>query len=143
MTGVPTCALPFCVEGAKRRDHRVLGKQLELFSISPLVGSGLVLWLLKGATVRGILENFIKDELVRRGYQAVYTPVIGRVELYEISGHYHYYADSHFAPIEMEQDEKYLLRPMNCPHHIMVYKSKPRSYRELPPMCAAFGTVHR
>ena len=131
------------VEEAKRRDHRVLGKQLELFSINPLVGSGLVMWLPKGATIRGILENFVKDELVRRGYQAVYTPVIGRVELYEISGHYPYYADSQFAPIEMEQDEKYLLRPMNCPHHIMVYKSKPRSYRELPLRFAEFGTVHR
>ena len=131
------------LEEAKRRDHRVLGKQLELFTINPLVGSGLILWLPKGAVIRGILENFVKEELVRRGYQAVYTPVIGRVDLYEISGHYPYYADSQFAPIEMEQDERYLLRPMNCPHHVMVYKSKPRSYRELPLRFAEFGTVHR
>ena len=131
------------LEEAKRRDHRVLGKQLELFTINPLVGSGLVIWLPKGAVIRGVLENFVKEELVRRGYQAVYTPVIGRVDLYEISGHYPYYADSQFAPIEMEQDERYLLRPMNCPHHVMVYKTKPRSYRELPLRFAEFGTVHR
>ena len=131
------------IEEAKRRDHRVLGKQLELFTINPLVGSGLILWLPKGAIIRGTLESFVKDELVRRGYQSVYTPVIGRVDLYEISGHYPYYADSQFAPIQMEQDERYLLRPMNCPHHIMVYQSKPRSYRDLPLRFAEFGTVHR
>ena len=131
------------VEEAKKRDHRVLGKQLELFTISPTVGSGLVLWLPKGAIIRGLLENFVKDELQRRGYQPVYTPNIGRVELYETSGHYPYYADSQFAPIEMEQDEQYLLKPMNCPHHIMIYKSKPRSYRELPLRLAEFGTVYR
>jgi len=131
------------IEEAKRRDHRVLGKQLELFTINPLVGSGLVMWLPKGAVIRGILETFVKDELARRGYLPVYTPVIGRVELYEISGHYPYYADSQFAPIEMEQDERYLLRPMNCPHHVMIYQSKPRSYRDLPLRLAEFGTVHR
>lgn len=131
------------IEEAKRRDHRVLGKQLELFTINPLVGSGLILWLPKGAIIRSILENFVKDELRRRGYQAVYTPVIGKVDLYEISGHYPYYADSQFAPIVMDQDERYLLRPMNCPHHVMVYKSKPRSYRELPLRLSEFGTVHR
>ena len=131
------------IEEAKRRDHRVLGKQLELFTINPMVGSGLILWLPKGATIRGILESFVKEELVARGYQSVYTPVIGRVKLFETSGHYPYYADSQFAPIEMEQDERYLLRPMNCPHHIMIYQSKPRSYRELPLRFAEFGTVHR
>lgn len=131
------------IEEAKRRDHRVLGKQLELFAINPIVGSGLVLWLPKGATVRGVLESFVKDELRRRGYQGVYTPNIGRVELYEISGHYPYYADSMFAPIQMEQDEHYMLKPMNCPHHTMIYKAKPRSYRELPLRLAEFGTVYR
>ena len=131
------------VEEAKRRDHRVLGKQLELFTINPLVGSGLILWLPKGAKIRGLLEDFVRQELAKRGYQQVYTPVIGKVDLYEISGHYPYYADSQFAPIEMEDDERYLLRPMNCPHHIMIYKSKPRSYRELPLRIAEFGTVHR
>ncbi|HUG68330.1 MAG TPA: threonine--tRNA ligase [Pirellulaceae bacterium] len=131
------------IEEAKRRDHRVLGKQLDLFTISPLVGSGLILWQPKGATIRGVLENFVKDELRERGYQPVYTPHIGRIELYEISGHYPYYADSQFAPILMEQDEQYLLKPMNCPHHIMIYKAKPRSYRELPLRLAEFGMVYR
>jgi threonyl-tRNA synthetase len=131
------------VEEAKRRDHRALGKQLELFTIHPLVGSGLILWLPKGAQVRQTLENFIKGELKQRGYLPVYTPHVARVELYEISGHYPYYADSQFAPIEMEQNERYVLKPMNCPHHIMIYKSKPRSYRELPVRLAEFGTVYR
>ncbi len=131
------------VEEAKRRDHRVLGKRLDLFTISPLVGSGLVLWLPKGAIIRGLLENFIKEELQRRGYLPVYTPNIGRLELYKTSGHYPYYMDSMFAPIVMEDDEQYLLKPMNCPHHIMIYKSKPRSYRDLPLRLAEFGTVYR
>jgi threonyl-tRNA synthetase len=131
------------VEEAKRRDHRVLGKQLELFATSPLVGAGLILWLPKGATIRGILESFVREELTRRGYQPVYTPNIGRVELYQISGHFPYYADSQFKPIVMSEDERYLLKPMNCPHHIMIYKSKPRSYRDLPVRLAEFGTVYR
>jgi len=131
------------VEEAKRRDHRVLGKQLELFTTSALVGQGLILWLPKGAIVRGLLETFAKEELAKRGYQPVYTPNIGRVELYQISGHYPYYADSQFKPIVMSDEEKYLLKPMNCPHHIMIYKSKPRSYRELPVRLAEFGTVYR
>ncbi|HIA28037.1 MAG TPA: threonine--tRNA ligase, partial [Planctomycetes bacterium] len=111
--------------------------------VNPLVGSGLVLWHPKGAIIRGLLESFVQDELQRRGYLPVYTPNIGRVELYETSGHYPYYKDSMFAPIIMEQDEQYLLRPMNCPHHVMIYKSKPRSYRELPLRLAEFGTVYR
>ena len=131
------------VEEAKRRDHRVLGKQLELFTISPLVGSGLVLWQPKGAIIRGLLENFLKEELQRRGYQPVYTPNIGRLDLYKTSGHYPYYMESMFTPIEMEDEEQYLLKPMNCPHHIMIYKARPRSYRELPLRLAEFGTVYR
>lgn len=131
------------LEEAKRRDHRVLGKQLELFTINPLVGSGLILWLPKGAVIRGELEKFVRDELVKRGYETVYTPNIGRVELYQISGHFPYYSDSQFKPIEMEEGERYLLKPMNCPHHIMIYKSKPRSYRDLPVRLAEFGTVYR
>jgi threonyl-tRNA synthetase len=131
------------VEEAKRRDHRVLGKQLELFTTSPLVGSGLILWLPKGAVVRGLLENFTKEELTRRGYTPVYTPHIARIDLYKISGHYPYYADSQFKPIVMSDDEQYLLKPMNCPHHIMIYKAKPRSYRDLPVRLAEFGTVYR
>ncbi|NLF07313.1 MAG: threonine--tRNA ligase [Pirellulaceae bacterium] len=131
------------LEEAKRRDHRVLGKQLELFMVDPDVGSGLVFWLPKGATVRRELEIFLYDELLRRGYQMVNTPVIGNVHLYETSGHYPYYKDTQFPPVEMDDGERFLLRPMNCPHHVMIYKSRPRSYRELPLRLAEFGTVHR
>ena len=121
----------------------MLGKQLDLFTISPLVGSGLVLWMPKGATVRGVLEGFVREELTARGYEPVYTPHIGKVDLYKISGHYPYYADSQFKPIEMHEDEQYLLKPMNCPHHTMIYKARPRSYRDLPLRLAEFGTVYR
>jgi len=196
------------LEEAKRRDHRVLGKKLRLFSIDSDVGSGLCLWLPKGAAVRSILEDFIKRELLARGYQPVYSPHIGRVDLYETSGHFPYYRDSQFAPIyhhdagqivdfilrrleitpdappaeadDEEQSllqaakvmgfdaaqfgyrpdappgervqvlrdwqrtqERYLLRPMNCPHHVQMYKSEPRSYRDLPVRLAEFGTVYR
>lgn len=189
------------VEEAKRRDHRVLGKRLQLFQIDPDVGQGLCLWLPKGATVRSILEDFIKKELLERDYEPVYSPHIGRVELYETSGHFPYYRDSQFAPIfghdagriidfcirklqageltaEHEttllqaaeilgyrqeaynrqgtneekiatlrkwekQQERYLLKPMNCPHHVEIYKSQPRSYRDLPVRLAEFGTVYR
>lgn len=189
------------VEEAKRRDHRVLGKQHGLFAISNEVGSGLCLWLPKGATVRALLEDFIKQELLRRGYEPVYSPHIGRAELYETSGHFPYYRDSQFAPIfghpagqlvdywkqclvaneideRIENDfleatkdigcpfhdfpktasnaeklaylatwekqtERYLLKPMNCPHHVQMYKAEPRSYRDLPVRLAEFGTVYR
>ncbi len=194
------------IEEAKKRDHRVLGKQLELFTINPDVGSGLCLWLPKGATIRATLEEFIKKELVKRGYEPVYSPHIGRVELYEISGHFPYYRDSQFAPIfghdagqlidtwiqrldpsqensspptadeeatllgaaqilgfDVEKfdlsasdaekkevlrtweksQERYLLKPMNCPHHVQMYKAIPRSYRDLPVKLAEFGTVYR
>jgi threonyl-tRNA synthetase len=189
------------VEEAKRRDHRVLGKQHALFHITNDVGPGLCLWLPKGATVRGILEEFIKVELLKRGYQPVYTPHVGRVEMYETSGHFPYYRDAQFAPIfghpggavvdrwitllesnaltpEKERQfvdfaplleariegyplggsaaekiaalrnwqghqERYLLKPMNCPHHIQIYKSQQRSYRDLPVRLAEFGTVYR
>ncbi|MBI1348187.1 threonine--tRNA ligase [bacterium] len=189
------------VNEAKRRDHRVLGKQLGLFTISHDVGPGLCLWMPKGATVRSLLEDFIKQELLRRGYQPVYTPHIGRVEMYETSGHFPYYRDSQFAPLfghdggqlvdwwirqlqaggltaEQEstllataglmqvdvreypkmgsveektsvlrawekQHERYLLKPMNCPHHVQIYKAQPRSYRDLPVRLAEFGTVYR
>jgi len=139
------------LEEAKRRDHRVLGKQLELFTISQTVGSGLILWLPKGAIIRQTLEDYIKGELHRRGYSPVYTPNIGKIELYQISGHFPYYSDSQFPPIDLSEregqkpgeGERYLLKPMNCPHHIMIYKSKPRSYRDLPVRLAEFGTVYR
>ncbi|WP_166831083.1 threonine--tRNA ligase [Thalassoroseus pseudoceratinae] len=204
-------------EEAKKRDHRVLGKKLNLFSISNDVGQGLCLWQPKGATIRALLEDFIKRELLARGYEPVYSPHIGRVELYEISGHFPYYRESQFAPIfqhpagqlvdgwiehltklkEPDQDpksqkigpelsefeqkmfdaagalgvpmeqlnvyrsrvalqgriellklwekqqERYLLKPMNCPHHVQMYKAQPRSYRDLPVRLAEFGTVYR
>ena len=133
----------FQLEEAKKRDHRVLGKRHELFMIDPKVGQGLILWLPKGAMLRRQLENFIYGELIKRGYTPVNTPPIGRVELYETSGHYPYYADSQFPPIEMQDGDRFLLRPMNCPHHVMIYKSKPHSYRDLPVRIAEFGTVHR
>jgi threonyl-tRNA synthetase len=182
------------VEEAKKRDHRRLGKELGLFTISQLVGSGLILWMPKGAAVRGILENFLKDELLKRGYQPVYTPHIGKVDLYKISGHYPYYRESQFPTIKMLNDaavtlvaglekgtlddeaqkkllaeshidpgpywsldvparigyveehavaEEYLLKPMNCPHHIQIFAAQPRSYRDLPVRLAEFGTVYR
>ena len=131
------------LEEARRRDHRVLGKQLDLFTTSPLVGSGLVLWMPKGAMLRSTLESFVREELSARGYQPVYTPHIGKVDLYKISGHYPYYADSQFKPIVMAEDEQYLLKPMNCPHHTMIYKARPHSYKDLPLRLAEFGTVYR
>jgi threonyl-tRNA synthetase len=222
------------LEEARKRDHRVLGKQLKLFTISPVAGSGLILWMPKGATVRGILETFIKEELLKRGYQPVYTPHIGRLEMYRTSGHFPYYRDAQFPPMYfnavaaavdlaqyrleaghldhkkeqafvellelaeykvlledyrkakndaerlkavrdaitrlldavgvevpglraapnaedaarvllhwLETKEGYLLKPMNCPHHIQIYKAEPRSYRDLPVRLAEFGTVYR
>jgi threonyl-tRNA synthetase len=131
------------IEEAKKRDHRLLGKQLDLFALNPLVGSGLVLWLPKGATIRALLENFVRDELLKRGYQTVYTPNVGKIDLYKTSGHYPYYADSMFPPLVTKEEEEFILKPMNCPHHVMIYKSKPRSYRELPLRLAEFGTVYR
>ncbi len=198
------------IEEAKKRDHRKLGKDLALFTISPLVGSGLILWMPKGATIRGILETFLKEELTKRGYQPVYTPHIGKIDLYRISGHYPYYKSSQFPSIKLPDDsamelidglenqtldddaqkrllklagikeiisesvgtalapmerttrywdlepsgrikfvqdhglsEEYLLKPMNCPHHIQIYAAQPRSYRDLPLRLAEFGTVYR
>ena len=197
------------VDEAKKRDHRVLGKQLGLFSISADVGQGLCLWLPKGSVIRATLEDFIKRELLKRGYTPVYSPHIGRVEMYETSGHFPYYRDAQFAPIfghdagalvdfwirklrEREESkvesregsegdeqklleaarlmgadvaaypltgsgeskivflrawehsqERYLLKPMNCPHHVQMYASQPHSYRDLPVRLAEFGTVYR
>ncbi len=219
------------LEEAKKRDHRLLGKQLKLFTISPMVGSGLILWMPKGSIVRGILETFIKDELVKRGYSPVYTPHIGRLELYRTSGHFPYYRDAQFPPmyqrpaagaldmcqyrlslgvlddkkekevsdylhlvhsqapgyveaspegklevvhqyalalmktmqidlpdyrkatdakgrsdalmVWLAEQEGFLLKPMNCPHHIHIYKAEPHSYRDLPVRLAEFGTVYR
>jgi threonyl-tRNA synthetase len=182
------------IEEAKKRDHRRLGKELGLFTISPMVGSGLILWMPKGAAVRGVLEQFLREELLKRGYEPVYTPHIGKVDLYKCSGHYPYYRDSQFPTIRLLQDpamalvgglergdldeatqkvllaearieegpywsldragriryvqekgvsDEYLLKPMNCPHHIQIYAAQPRSYRDLPVRLAEFGTVYR
>lgn len=129
-------------EEAERRDHRKLGKELELFMITQNIGGGLPVWLPNGTIVRRTLEGFLRNEQKKRGYQEVITPHIGNLNLYKTSGHYPYYADSQFAPIKVE-DEEYLLKPMNCPHHHQIYASKPRSYRDLPVRLAEFGTVYR
>lgn len=129
-------------EEAEKRDHRKLGKELELYMITPAVGGGLPIWLPKGTIIRRLLEHFLKEELVKRGYQEVITPHIGNLNLYKTSGHYPYYLDSQYSPIKVE-DEEYMLKPMNCPHHHQIYASKPRSYRDLPVRLAEFGTVYR
>ncbi len=135
------------LEEAKKRDHRKIGAELELFMIDPKVGGGLPIWLPKGAIIRQQLENFLKEEQIRRGYQLVYTPHIGNIELYKTSGHYPYYKDSQYPPIDFVDEtgkvEQYLLKPMNCPHHFEIYNHKPHSYRELPVKLAEFGTVYR
>lgn len=132
----------FQLEEAKRRDHRKLGRELELFTIDPLVGKGLPLWLPNGTVLREELTNFMKEQQFQRGYQGVVTPNIGNLDLYRTSGHYEKYADGQFRPIEVD-DEEYMLKPMNCPHHVRIYASKPRSYRDLPVRLAEFGTVYR
>lgn len=132
------------LEEAKRRDHRKLGKELEIFLITNSVGAGLPIWLPKGTILRETLENFLKEEQRKRGYLPVITPHIGNINLYKTSGHYPYYKDSQFPPIKFEDgNEEYLLKPMNCPHHFQIYASKPRSYRDLPIRYAEFGTVYR
>ena len=133
------------LELAKQRDHRKLGKELELFTFSQKVGPGLPLWLPKGARLRDLLADFLKKEQLNSGYEPVVTPHIARLELYKISGHYPYYSDSQFPPMmeDVENDEGYLLKPMNCPHHTQIYDDRPRSYRELPVRYAEFGTVYR
>ncbi|NTV44451.1 MAG: threonine--tRNA ligase [Candidatus Yonathbacteria bacterium] len=134
-------------EEAKKRDHRKIGKEMELFMLSPEVGSGLPLWLPNGAIVRTELEAFLREEQRRRGYLPVYTPHIGNLNLYKRSGHYPYYSDSQFPPLTYVDDtgkeEQYLLKPMNCPHHHTMYANAPHSYRELPIRYAEFGTVYR
>ncbi|RDE20295.1 threonine--tRNA ligase [Parageobacillus thermoglucosidasius] len=130
------------LQEAKERDHRKLGKELELFMTSQKVGQGLPLWLPKGATVRRIIERYIVDKEIELGYQHVYTPVLGSVELYKTSGHWDHYKENMFPPMEMD-NEQLVLRPMNCPHHMMIYKNKIHSYRELPIRIAELGTMHR
>lgn len=130
------------LEEAKRRDHRKLGRELELFTIDPLVGKGLPLWLPNGTVLREELTRFMKEQQFARDYQGVITPNIGNLDLYKTSGHYQNYSDSNFSPITVD-DEEYMLKPMNCPHHMRIYASKPRSYRDLPVRLAEFGTVYR
>jgi threonyl-tRNA synthetase len=130
------------LEEAKERDHRKLGKELSLFTTSQKVGQGLPIWLPKGATIRRIVERYIVDKEERLGYQHVYTPVLGSVELYKTSGHWDHYQDDMFPAMSMD-NEDLVLRPMNCPHHMMVYKHDIHSYRELPIRVAELGTMHR
>lgn len=130
-------------EEAKERDHRKLGKELDLFMIAPEVGSGLPFWLPKGATIRRTLERYIVDKEVSLGYQHVYTPIMANVELYKTSGHWDHYHEDMFPPMDMGDGEMLVLRPMNCPHHMMVYKNDIHSYRELPIRIAELGMMHR
>lgn len=132
------------LEEAKKRDHRKLGKEMELFTFSSKVGQGLPLWLPKGAALRSRLEDFLKKAQKKAGYDMVMTPHIGQKELYVTSGHYAKYGEDSFQPIETpKQDEEFLLKPMNCPHHCEIYNAKPYSYKDLPKRFAEFGTVYR
>ncbi|CAM4492050.1 threonine--tRNA ligase [Paenibacillus phoenicis] len=130
------------LEEAKKRDHRKLGKELNIFTFNNLVGQGLPIWLPKGATVRRTLERYIVDIEERLGYQHVYTPVLGNVDLYKTSGHWEHYQEDMFPKMAIDTEE-FVLRPMNCPHHMMVYKSDMRSYRDLPIRIAELGMQHR
>jgi threonyl-tRNA synthetase len=131
------------LEEARRRDHRKIGKDLELFMISDEIGAGLPLWLPNGATVRRVLEQYIVEVETQAGYQHVYTPNLAKLDLYKTSGHWEHYHDSMYPPMEMGNGEELVLRPMNCPHHIQIYKSKMRSYRDLPVRIAELGTMYR
>lgn len=130
------------LEEAKKRDHKKLGRDLDLFVFSDTVGKGLPLWTPKGATIRRILERFIVDEEIKRGYQHVYTPDIASLELYKKSGHYPYYKETMYAPVTIENEE-YMLRPMSCPHHFELYNSRPHSYKELPMRYAELAKLYR
>lgn len=131
------------LEEAKERDHRKLGKELGIFAINQLVGQGLPLWLPKGATVRRTIERYIVDKEISLGYDHVYTPVLANVDLYKTSGHWDHYHDDMYPPMDMGDGEELVLRPMNCPHHMMIYKNSKHSYRELPIRIAELGTMHR
>ena len=130
-------------EEAKKRDHRKIGREMGLFTLSPLVGQGLVLWMPKGGIIRTELQNFMQGELIQRGYSPVFTPHIGSIELYKKSGHFPFFKDSQYPTLKAEENEEYLLKPMNCPHHIQIYAAQKHSYRELPVRLAEFGTVYR
>ncbi len=130
------------LEEAARRDHRVLGKQLDLFSIQELAGAGLIFWHPKGAIIRKVMEDWMRDECLRRGYQLVYTPHVMRRELWKVSGHEGFYSGNMYTPMELD-DAEYRLKPMNCPGHILIYKNSPKSYRDLPQRYAELGNVYR
>jgi threonyl-tRNA synthetase len=130
------------LEEAAKRDHRLLGKQLDLFSIQELAGAGLIFWHPKGGIIRKIMEDWMRDECLRRGYSLVFTPHVMRRELWKVSGHDGYYADNMYTPMELD-DAEYRLKPMNCPGHILIYKNSPRSYRDLPVRLAELGNVYR
>ncbi|NDP55993.1 threonine--tRNA ligase [Staphylococcus aureus] len=131
------------LEERKERDHRKIGKELELFTNSQLFGAGLPLWLPNGATIRREIERYIVDKEVSMGYDHVYTPVLANVDLYKTSGHWDHYQEDMFPPMQLDETESMVLRPMNCPHHMMIYANKPHSYRELPIRIAELGTMHR
>src|SRR5712672_2621759 len=130
------------IEEAKRRDHRKLGVELDLFSIEEEAGPGLIFWHPKGGLIRKVVEDWLRDELLKRGYDLVYTPHIMRLDLWKTSGHTGFYKDNMFGPVEVEKAD-YQLKPMNCPGHILIYKSRLHSYRELPVRLAELGTVYR
>ncbi|MDT3959302.1 threonine--tRNA ligase [Staphylococcus kloosii] len=131
------------LEERKERDHRRIGKDLELFANNQLVGAGLPLWLPNGATIRREIERYIVDKEVSMGYDHVYTPVMANTDLYKKSGHWDHYNDDMFPTMKLDEQEEMVLRPMNCPHHMMIYANKPHSYRELPIRIAELGTMHR
>ncbi|MDR3741878.1 MAG: threonine--tRNA ligase [Terracidiphilus sp.] len=130
------------LEEAAKRDHRLLGKQLDLFSIQELAGAGLIFWHPKGAMIRKIMEDWMRDECLRRGYELVYTPHVARVNLWQTSGHEGFYSQNMFTPMELD-DANYRMKPMNCPFHILIYKNSPKSYRDLPVRYAELGNVYR
>ena len=130
------------LEEAAKRDHRLLGKQLDLFSIQEIAGAGLIFWHPKGAMIRKVMEDWMRDECLRRGYLLVFTPHVMRRELWKISGHEGYYAGNMYTPMELD-DAEYRLKPMNCPGHILIYKNSPKSYRDLPQRYAELGNVYR
>jgi len=130
------------LEEAAKRDHRVLGKQLDLFSIQELAGAGLIFWHPKGGIIRKVMEDWMREECLRRGYLLVYTPHVMRRELWKVSGHEGYYSGNMYTPMELD-DAEYRLKPMNCPGHILIYKNSPKSYRDLPQRYAELGNVYR
>ena len=130
------------LEEAAKRDHRVIGKQMDLFSIQELAGPGLIFWHPKGAMIRKIMEEWMREECIRRGYSLVYTPHVARVNLWQTSGHEGFYADNMFTPMKLD-DADYRMKPMNCPFHILIYKNSPKSYRDLPVRYAELGNVYR